>query len=143
MNNNTKSPEMEKLPITKDELKYLLEWDSDRIKLRDMHTKSTTSKDFQQLLCDGGLVSEFVMCKRCRTLIGYSKSRGWNRMNCHLDICQAKAPVVIPEEMIPKMIPKMSAPKSVISKPTQRKRKILYLYPEEKSLSFIARKRKH
>ena len=125
-----KSPEMEQ--ITKDELKYLLELNSDRIKLRDMHTKSTTSKDFQQLICDGGLVTEFVLCKRCRTLIGYSKSRGWNRMDRHLWICQTKTSE-IPEKLITKK-PTKSASLSVTSQP-QRKRKILLLYPEVKNFT--------
>ena len=129
---------MDQIPLTKDELKYLLELDSDRIKLRDMHTKATTSKDFQQLLCDGGLVSEFVMCKRCRTLIGYAKSRGWNRMDRHLYNCQTK-PLVIPE----KLIATKSTKSTKSDTPKLRKRKILYVYPEEKSLSFLGRKRKH
>ena len=52
-----------------------------------MITNSDTSRMFKQLLCDGQVVPNFIMCKHCKTVMAYSSGRGWNRMNRHLNTC--------------------------------------------------------
>ncbi len=84
----TKQFEISKEPA-KAIIKELILYSSKRLDIHPLQGESKIREHFSKVILDGAVINQYVMCSKCKTLIGYKSARGGlSTMARHLEFCK-------------------------------------------------------